>query len=61
MNPDTLRTDTTFAGRIPELYDRLLVPMLFDAISPEETVECFGGANARSVRITRRALCARVR
>ncbi|BAN26196.1 class I SAM-dependent methyltransferase [Caballeronia insecticola] len=26
---NTFRTDTTFAGRIPELYDRLLVPMIF--------------------------------
>ena len=24
-------TDTLFAGSIPEIYDRLLVPLLFDA------------------------------
>ncbi|SAK64953.1 class I SAM-dependent methyltransferase [Caballeronia ptereochthonis] len=27
---NTLRTDTNFAGRIPEIYDRLLVPMIFE-------------------------------
>jgi len=29
MNTNMLRTDTNFAGQIPELYDQLLVPMLF--------------------------------
>ncbi|SAL84623.1 methyltransferase type 11 [Caballeronia arvi] len=57
MNPDTLRTDTNFAGRIPELYDRLLVPMLFEsyatdiakraaALGPSHVLETAAGTGA---------------
>ncbi|BBP99735.1 ubiquinone/menaquinone biosynthesis methyltransferase [Burkholderia sp. SFA1] len=57
MNPNTLRTDTQFAGRIPELYDQLLVPMLFEtyatdiakraaALDPAHVLETAAGTGA---------------
>ncbi|SAL34275.1 class I SAM-dependent methyltransferase [Caballeronia humi] len=51
---NTLRTDTTFAGPIPELYDSLLVPMIFSpyaidlaervvALNPSRVLETAAG------------------
>jgi ubiquinone/menaquinone biosynthesis C-methylase UbiE len=56
-NTSTLRTDSNFAGRIPELYDRLLVPMLFEsyatdtakraaALAPSRVLETAAGTGA---------------
>ncbi|SAK62547.1 methyltransferase type 11 [Caballeronia glebae] len=57
MNTDTLRTDANFAGQIPELYERLLVPMLFApyatdiaaraaALGPSRVLETAAGTGA---------------
>lgn len=70
MDTDTLRTDTRFAGQIPELYDRLLVPMLFApyaadiakrvaALAPSRVLETAAGTGAVT-RAMARALTAPV-
>jgi SAM-dependent methyltransferase len=57
MDSNTLRIDTNFAGKIPELYDTLLVPMLFEpyagdiaqraaAFAPSRVLETAAGTGA---------------
>ncbi|WP_321795773.1 class I SAM-dependent methyltransferase [Caballeronia sp. J97] len=70
MNTNMLRTDANFAGQIPALYDRLLVPMLFEpyaadiaqraaALGPSRVLETAAGTGAVT-RALARALPANV-